>query len=371
MLLTFIIFIVVVSLLVFVHELGHFMTARRLGVTVEEFGFGFPPRIFGLRRRGTVYSLNWIPFGGFVRLKGETPGTSLDPDSFAAQSRPRRFGILAAGVLMNYLLSAVLFTAGFTVGLPSVSDTAPGSAPLKDVRPQIVSLEDGGPAAHGGLRVGDSIVAFNDRPLTSSRELKELQRENAGSPITLSVQRGQRQRTLTLSPAQSPNGDYRIGVGILDVGTLTYPFPQSIWYGLTTTVRITGDIFVSFGHLLRDLVVERTVSPDLSGPVGVVVLTGQALELGWPYLIQFTALLSVTLAVINFFPLPALDGGRALFVIIESVRRKAIDYRVESLIHAIGFYVLIALVLLVSLRDVQRLGLGDKLVENVRQIFGG
>lgn len=369
--LTFIIFIAVVSLLVFVHEWGHFLTARRLGVTVEEFGFGFPPRIVGWRRRGTLYSLNWIPFGGFVRLKGETPGTNFEPDSFAAQSRSRRFVILAAGVLMNYLLSAVLFTAGFTVGLPTASSGDPSTAQLKNVRPQIVSLEDGGPAARSGIRVGDTLVAFNEIPLTSAPELKARQQQHGGQPITLMVKRGDIQRSVMIQPAPTESGEFRIGIGILDVGTLTYPFPQSIWYGLTTTVRVTGDIFVSFGHLLRDLVVERTVSPELSGPVGVVVLTGQALELGWPYLVQFTALLSVTLAVINFFPLPALDGGRALFVIIEAVRRKAVDYRVESLIHAVGFYLLIALVLLVSLRDVQRLGLGNRLVNNVRQIFGG
>ncbi|MBI4426425.1 MAG: site-2 protease family protein [Candidatus Kerfeldbacteria bacterium] len=369
--LTFVIFILVISLLVFVHELGHFLTARRLGVAVEEFGFGFPPRLVGVRRGRTLYSLNWIPFGGFVRLKGETPGTSFEPDSFAAQSRPRRFLILAAGVLMNYLLSVVLFAAGFTIGLPTARDDARPLTKLRDVRPQIVSLEEAGPAARAGIRLGDTVVNFNGEPLHSAQELKQRQQQNGNHELTLTVRHGQTERSVAVTPAATPAGEWRIGIGILDVGTLTYPFPRSVWHGLTTTVNVTGTIFVSFGHLLRDLVVERTVSPDLSGPVGVVLLTGQAVELGVPYLIQFTALLSITLAVVNFFPLPALDGGRALFVAIEAVRRRAVDYRIESLIHAIGFYLLIALVLLVSLRDVQRFGIGDKVLENIRQVFGG
>lgn len=370
MLVTIIIFVVVISLLVFVHEFGHFIVARKLGVAVEEFGFGFPPRIAGIRRGGTTFSINWIPFGGFVRLKGETPGTSTDPDSFSAQSRVKRFAILAAGVVMNYLLAAVLLAVGFATGLPATQDAGSPGARLRDVRPRIVSIQQGSPAAQAGFSVGDVVVQADDSAITGSEDLKEFERGHGANPFALTVLRAKRELTMNVSPT-SVDGDVRIGVAILNVGTLTYPLPQALWQGVRATVNVTGQIFSSFGTLLKNLVVTRKVGEDLSGPVGIVVLTGQAYALGFGYLLQFVALLSATLAVINFFPLPALDGGRALFVLIEAVRRKAVDHRVEGLIHAIGFYILIALVLLVSLHDVQRFGIGERILDRIRNAIGG
>lgn len=370
MLLTILIFLIVISLLVFVHELGHFMTARRLGVTVEEFGFGFPPRIWGFKKRGTIYSLNWIPFGGFVRLKGETPGTNVEPDSFAAQPRHRRFAILAAGVVMNYLLTFVVFTIGLTVGIPAATSGTANDSRVRDPQPQIVSLDPTGVAAQAGLKTGDKVLRANDTPITSSTDLKTFQQTNAGQPFNLVAKRGGNELTVTLTPRQVDD-EYRIGVGIVSVGTLREPFPQSVWYGLQATIDTTGQIFSSFGTLLKDLVVERKVAQDLSGPVGIVVLTGQAVDLGFGYLLQFIGLLSATLAVVNFFPLPALDGGRALFVIIEAIRRKAVDHRIESLVHAVGFYLLLALVLLVSIHDVQRFGITSRFMDGLKTVFGG
>ncbi len=366
---TLLIFIVVISLLVFVHELGHFLAARRLGVKVEEFGFGFPPKMLGIRRGQTTYSLNWIPFGGFVRLKGETPGASNDPDSFAVQSRLKRFIILAAGVFMNYLLTIFLLTIGFSVGIPAAQDDQASISRLQHVKPQIVSLQDQSPAAIAGLKVGDTMLRANDTPITDADSLRQFEQELGDQPFRLVISRGGQERTLTLDP-ETREGEVRIGVAILNVGILSYSFPESLWQGVRATVNVTGQIFSSFGTLLKNLVVTGKVGPDLSGPVGIVVLTGQAYSLGFGYLLQFVALLSATLAVVNFFPLPALDGGRALFVLIEAVRRKAVDQRIESLIHAVGFYVLIALVLLVSLHDVQRFGLGQRIAATVRTVFG-
>lgn len=371
MLVAFILFVSVVSLLVFVHELGHFLTARRLKVGVEEFGFGFPPRMFGFKRKGTIYSINWIPFGGFVRLKGEAPGSQQEPDSFSAQTRTRRFAILAAGVAMNYALAFILLTIGFTFGIPTGVDPAsPQAQRVKNITPQVVVIEPNGPAATAGLELGDTVLRAENTPINSSDDLRRFEEGHGPNPFSLTIIRHGVEQTVSITPV-TIDAQPRIGVGIISVGTISYPFPESIWRGFEATVNTTGQVFSSFGRLLRDLVIERKVSEDLSGPVGIVSLTGQAYRLGWSYLVQFVALLSTTLAVVNFFPLPALDGGRALFVMIEAIRRKAVDQKIEGLVHAIGFYFLIALVVLVSIRDVQRLGLSSKLAESLRQLFGG
>ncbi len=366
---TFIAFVLVISLLVFVHELGHFMTARKLGVAVEEFGFGFPPRIKGIRRGATIYSINWIPFGGFVRMKGESPDAPKEPDSFSAQATGRRFAILAAGVLMNYLLAIVLFSIGFSIGLPTAVEPGANGKNISNVRTEIISTESGSPAATAGVKPGDVITAINAESIRSTEQVGKVLKENADRQVSVTVIRDKTTMTIPVIPERSSDGSYRIGVGITDVGTLSYPFPESVAQGFILTGNVTGQIFGSFGSLLRDLVIERKVSPDLSGPVGVVVLTGQAVRLGWSYLIQFIALLSVTLAVVNFFPLPALDGGRALFVLIEMVRGKAINQRVESLIHGIGFYALIALVLLISVHDLQRYDITGTISRNLSTLF--
>ncbi|MBI4092719.1 MAG: RIP metalloprotease RseP [Candidatus Kerfeldbacteria bacterium] len=366
---TLVVFVIVISILVFVHEYGHFLLARRLGVKVEEFGFGFPPRIVGFHRRGTIFSLNWIPFGGFVKLKGETPGTSHDPDSFSAQSKLRRFSILAAGVVMNYLLAMVLLAIGFSIGLPAAQNSDSPNPRIRQVRQQIINIEPNSPAGQVGLTAGDQLVKVNEIPISNSQDLKDYELKHPNEELTLVVRRRDRELTFKLTPILV-DGQPLIGVNVLGVGTLRYPFPESIWQGLRATVNVTGQIIKSFGDLLRDLVVAGRVSPDLAGPVGIVVLTGQAYDLGFAYLLQFVALLSLTLAVVNFLPLPALDGGRALFVIIEKIRGRPVDHRIEALVHAVGFYVLIGLVLLVSLRDVNRLGVAQRFIQNLRSLFG-
>ncbi len=368
--LTLLIFIIVISILVFVHELGHFLSARRLGVAVEEFGFGFPPRLIGLRRKDTIYSINWIPFGGFVKLKGETADRTSDQDSFAAQSKTRRFLILSAGVIMNYLLTIVLFTIGYSVGLPAAHDpTAPNPA-LQDIRPQVIRVEAGSPAAQAGLRVGDVIISAADTPVSNPESLKAIQEQYRDRDLPLVIRHGSSERTVIVRPTPTENDEIRIGIALLNIGHLQYPFPQSLLEGTKTTLNVTGQIFVSFGHLLRDLVVDRKVSQDVSGPVGIIVLTREAFNLGFPYLLQFVALLSATLAVINFLPFPGLDGGRALFVTIEAFRGRAVDQRIESLVHVVGFYLLIALVLLVSVRDVQKFGVGERLLDGLKNVLG-
>lgn len=367
--LTLIAFIIVISIVVFVHELGHFTAARRLGVAVEEFGFGYPPRLFGIKRGSTIYSINWIPFGGFVRMKGEAPDAPREPDSFMAQATGRRFVILAAGVLMNYLLSIVLFSLCYTIGLPTAVDSSVPKNRVSNIHAEIVSVDTGSPAASAGLKAGDQITAINARAISTTDEIRNSFQSSNGIQSSVTVIRNHATTVLAVTPARTDDGSYRIGIGIADVGTLRYPFPESILQGTMMTGNLTSQIFSSFGGLLHDLVIERKVSADLSGPVGIAVLTGQAVKLGWTYLLQFTALLSITLAVVNFFPLPALDGGRALFVIIEMIRGKPTNQRIETLVHAIGFYVLIGLVMLVSIHDVKRYDLIGGIGRSLHSLF--
>lgn len=369
--LTLILFVVVLSFLVFIHEFGHFTAARRLGVHVEEFGFGFPPRLFGIKRGATIYSLNAIPFGGFVRLKGENGDQAQDPDSFSAAPLPRRAIIIVAGVLMNFVLTIVLLTFSLMAGLPTpAAQTLPG-AKVKDIRVTVTALTETGPAARAGLKPGDVIAEANGQRIRTDAELRSIIEGSLSSPLNLTYQRSDLTHEATLLPEDlDASGKGKIGVGLETYATASYPPHWALANGVRLTVELAWKIVVSFTGFLKDLVVHQQVSPDVAGPVGIAVIIGQVAELGIFALLQFVALLSLSLAVINVLPFPALDGGRLLFLGIEAVRGgRPVNRRIEAWIHNIGFIVLITFILLVSVQDVQRFSIGAKIRDSVRSIF--
>src|SRR3989338_7691589 len=374
MLLTIIIFILVLSILVFAHELGHFMMARKFGVKAEEFGFGFPPRLFGFYKNnqgdwryvfggreitdcpGTVYSLNWLPLGGFVKIKGENGEGEKEPDSFAARPVWQRAIILSAGVVVNIILAMVLIIAGFMMGLPqSLEGGLDARAQISDRKIQIVEVLGGSRAQSAGLKIGDTIVSIDNNKFYSFEELQGYVNSKIGLELNYKIERGRETLDKPITPALMPEtGKGGIGVAISETGIVSYPWYLAIWQGVKTTFILTWVIITAFYELLKGLIFGQGVTADLAGPVGIAALTGQVARLGFVYLMQFTALLSINLAVINFFPFPALDGGRVLFLVIEKIKRGPVKREVEGLIHNLGFALLMILVLIVTFRDVAK-----------------
>ena len=368
---TIILFIVVLSLLVFVHELGHFLMAKRMGMKVEEFGFGFPPRLFGIRRGGTDYSVNWIPLGGFVKIKGESGDHKHDHDSFASKKAWKRFVVLIAGVTMNVVLAAMLLSIGFMAGLPSVVyEALPDNAVVTDESILIMSVLDGSPAAEAGFTAGDEIVSIDSQVFEYDIEAREyIQAEGLGGVSVVVEKTDGTHRTYDVSSTYLEEIEKDgLGIGFVSTGIVSYPFFSAIGHGVTSTVTITYEVAKAFYQLIRNLIVRQEVGIELSGPVGIAVMTGEVAALGLIYLLQFTAILSINLAIINVFPFPALDGGRILFLIIEKLRGRAVDERVEAVVHNTGFLLLMFLVVLVTFRDF--LTFGDQILGALKDVIG-
>jgi regulator of sigma E protease len=376
MFLTVVTFFIVLSVLVLAHELGHFAMARKFGVKAEEFGLGFPPRAFGIYKndqgqwkfiRGskevfdspkTIYSINWLPLGGFVKIKGENGEDQVEPDSFASKKIWQRAFMLSAGVVMNIVLAAVLISFGFMIGLPQSLDGQLNShANVSDKKIQIMQVMENTPAALAGLKIGDTIVAIDNQSFANYQELQSYVSSGIGKNLNYKIKRGQDLIEAGITPKlMSETNRGGIGIAITETGIVSYPWYLAIFEGIKMTLLLTWAIIVAFYELIKGLILGHGVTADLSGPVGIATLTGQVARMGLTYLLQFTALLSINLAVINFFPFPALDGGRILFLIIEKIKRSPVKREVEGAIHNIGFALLMLLVLIVTVRDVARFG---------------
>ncbi|HDN79919.1 MAG TPA: RIP metalloprotease [Chloroflexi bacterium] len=337
--------IVILSIAVLAHEFGHFLLAKRAGIKVEEFGIGFPPRILKLAERdGTIYSLNAIPFGGFVRILGEDDPTVKG--GFASQPKRVRSLVLLAGPAMNVLLGVVLFTAAFMSGYP---------APLYKVK--VVEVAPGSPAAKAGLKAGDIILSVDGNSLQKPSELSDYTREHLGEEITLLVKRGEEEFQLTLVPRPKPppnEGPMGIVIGMATTRKRA-SLPEALLLSLHSTVIIFL-LMLSIPFLaLMGKVPLSELRPV--GPVGAtrlaVDMAQQSVTTGWwfPFLI-FMGFLNVALAEANLLPIPGLDGGRLLFVVLEAIRGKRVDYRRESWVHMVGFLILIALMVIVTYFDV-------------------
>jgi len=385
MLSTIIIFVLVLSVLVFAHELGHFFTARRLGVKAEEFGFGFPPRAIGWYKnsagkwrrvignvsseslaasenvnlnpgkKATIYSLNWLPIGGFVKIKGENGEGQEENDSFVSKNIGRRVIILVAGVVMNIVLAWFLFAGGYMIGMPQSADDLGKRAQVGEAQVMIASVMPNSPAATAGLKDGDAVLRINNVAISSEKALQDAVAASAGQEATLLVKREGSEQTLKVTPVSKDGGRATIGVSIFSAGLVRYPFFDAIWQGAKTTVWTLGQIFAAFYNLFADIFSGHKVGDQFAGPVGIAEVTGQAARLGFSYLLQFTALLSLNLAVLNILPFPALDGGRILFLLIEKAKGRPVRREVEAVIHNIGFLLLIALVIFITYKDIIKL----------------
>ena len=373
MFITIIAFVGVLSLIVFFHELGHFWTARKFGVKSEEFGLGFPPRAIGLYRdqekkwkkvigakevtdaSDTIYSLNWIPLGGFVKIKGEDGDQSGDPDSFGAQKIWKRAVILLAGVTMNIITAVILTSIGFAIGLPQVLGEENAHAIVTNQQVQIVDVMTDSPAAKAELKTGDVILSVNGQVIQKSEELQNIVDATKDQLATYQIKReGETIFKEIVAELRPETGRGGIGVGISNTGLVRYPFYLSFWYGLKEVFWLTVAIVMAFGQLLYGIFVGNGVSAEVAGPVGIAAMTGQVAHMGFVYLLQFTVMLSVNLAIINAFPFPALDGGRLFFLLIEKIKGSPVKQEFEAVVHNLGFAFLMILVVLVTFKDVSR-----------------
>ena len=352
MIITIVAFLVVLAVLIIVHELGHFTTAKAFGVKVEEFGVGFPPRLFSIKRGETKYSLNAIPLGGFTKMAGE-----VDPEassrSLASKSTGVRILVLSAGSLMNALLPLLLFSIAFMVP----HDVVTGQIMIKEVLPN-------SPAAMAGIQPGDTIVSINGKTLNSTIDLSREIQLDLGKEITMTIKRGDSHtEEVQLIPRwRPPEGQGATGIVVATVNPTIVSKYEPFWRAIPMGIKECIETFVLFKNAIFSLLI-GTVAFQVGGPVAIAQITGEAAKAGFSPLLEFTAFLSINLAIINIFPLPALDGGRIVFVLLEWVRRgKRISPKTEGLIHGIGFALLMAAILAITYQDIIRIISGESFI---------
>jgi regulator of sigma E protease len=372
--LTIIVFILILGVLVFVHELGHFLVARRNGIKAEEFGFGFPPRIFGyyknektgkwkfvkggkeIKSENTLYSVNWFPIGGFVKIKGENGDEEKDEDSFASKSAWTRIKVLLAGVLMNFILAWVLLSCTFLLG------TYQDVTGLHDPNAKVLAegIEDNSPAQMMGMHIGDVLISGGSGvQFHTVTDVQDYVNNNKGKEITLVVERGKKLLTLSGVPrVDNAQGQGALGLSnIGEVVTVRYSLLGSLWNGL---VEI-GNIFLLMFFVIKELFSGNHAGLTVTGVVGIASYTGQIIPLGFSFLLRFAAILSVNLGFINALPIPALDGGRILFILIEKIKGSPVNQRTEQIFHTVGFFVLITLMIVVTYFDLIRIDILGKI----------
>ncbi len=359
MIITLLVFILILGILVFVHELGHFLAAKRAGVRVEEFAFGFKPRIWGKKIGETIYGINAIPLGGYVKLYGEDKKEKGDR-AFNNKSKPARASILVAGTLMNFILAWVIFSIIYGIGFEPIMPDMDKIAFARVVDPvKIVTVAKGSPAEAQGLKSGDMITAIEGNKTASSMDTILAISRYLDKPITISLERDHQTLTVPITPRKNPPKDQgAIGVTLSGgkIGTTWYKAPV---VGFLVSGKLAGMSIGAFGSFIKNLFVKQEVSEDVTGIVGIGAITGMVRRLGFIYLIQFVALISTSLAVINLFPIVPFDGGHLMILGIEAVRKKKLkDIQVQWM-GAIGLAFILLLFLVVTYHDVIRFGIWD------------
>lgn len=349
MLITIVSFFIMLSLLVLVHELGHFIVAKRSGIKVEEFGLGYPPRLLTVWNHGdTAYTINAIPFGGFVRMPGEDDPNV--PGGFAAKSKRTRLGVLFAGPIMNFVLATLVFTVSFVAGLPeATAETV-----------TIAGVSQNSPAAIAGLQAGDQIRSMDGQPVTMLSQFIQQTQEKKGQLVTLGIDRKGQQLSISLMPrVNPPQGQGAMGLamnGEVTAWTVKRLSPgQAFLRGAEQTGNV---VFLTVSAPV--LLLRGSISPEAArpvGPVGIARMTGdaaqRAVDSGWWFpILQLTAFISAALGITNLLPFPALDGGRIFFILIETIRGKRVDPRKEGTIHLVGLAILLMLMFLVTFQDI-------------------
>jgi len=350
---TLVLFIATFTLIVAVHEFGHFASARLLGMKVLEFAFGFPPRLWGIRRGETEYTINWIPFGGFVRILGQDDfsiqqeGTG-DPRSFTSKPWWAQAIVLAAGVFMNFVLAIFIITVAYAVGAATV--------PTGDVR--VIEVRQGSPAAAAGFQVGDVVVDVDGTPIHTPTAMQTITNRAAqkSQEITVDLKRNGEELAVKAVPrADPPAGEGALGVLLDGVqAPVALSLPQAFAQSAGLVRDVVAQIVALPGQLIAQRAAPTAGAPVVGGPIEIFRVTGQVAAQGLPALLLLIGVLSVNLGVINIIPFPGLDGGRLFFVLLGALLRRRLPPQVEAAIHAVGFVLLIGLLIVVSFSDIRR-----------------
>jgi regulator of sigma E protease len=367
MLVTIIVFLLILSILVLIHEAGHFFVAKFFGIKVEEFGFGLPPRIFGKKFGETLYSINWLPIGGFVKLYGEDEagGGSIklkqkeikgdESRAFFAKPVWQRALVIFAGVFMNFVLAVVIISVLFSVvGVQMPGNKVTVNVVVKDA-----------PAAKAGIKVGDTIVSVDKTSVTSAEQLATYAENHLGKKLDLKVSSQKLGiRNLVVTPRKVyPTNEGPMGIEIGQSVVLEkYPWYQAPFVGTWEALQQSWLIVSGLVMLVIQLFTKGVVPQSVAGPIGIAQLTGIVIGIGPAAVLSLISLLSLNLAIINILPIPALDGGRLFFILIEGIFRKKVDAKIEGYTHMIGMIVLLTLIALITLHDLFRILTGQPII---------
>jgi len=351
------VFIIILAILVLIHELGHFLAAKKNGVLVEEFGFGFPPRVWGIKMGETLYSINLLPIGGFVKLFGEEyheedakrSSGKLPSRAFINKTPAQKAFIIIAGVLGNFLLAWVLISYLFTQGVPTPTDKI-----------VVEDVSKNSPAQIAQIKSGDIInrisVDGTAYPIRSIQDIGAYSNKFAGRDVVFSVKSGDKEKDITMVPRVSPpKGEGPLGITLTSYVEKKYVWYKAPFYGLVHSFAITHKIVTELGNAAFNFFTFQKTNVDVAGPIGIAQYTGQAIRFGNNAVLELMALLSLNLAVINILPLPALDGGRLMFVVYEWVTKRRVNKNIERYVNMIGMASLLLLAAAITISDVLKL----------------
>jgi regulator of sigma E protease len=347
--------IFVFGVLIFIHEFGHFLMAKRNGVRVEKFSFGFGPKIWGKKVGETEYLVSAVPLGGYIKMAGDEPretrkGTA---DEFLSKTCGQRARIIAFGPILNYLLAFFIFSIIFVIGSPTITT-------------RVGEVLDDYPAEAAGVKKDDLVLAVEGERVQQWQEMAEIIHQNTEGKITLDVQRNDKVYKIKVKPRVEEHQDLfgqKIKIALIGIypsdetAAIKYPIGKSFYKGAEKLLSLTGLTY----RALWFMVIRRISFKDsLTGPIGIFYFTGEAARLGFIYLLNLMGILSMSLAIFNFLPLPVLDGGHLFFLLLEKIRRKPVSVRVQEVATQAGVIILIGLMLFVFYNDLARFGLWDK-----------
>jgi len=352
--------------LAILHEYGHFLAAKKFGVKVEEFGIGYPPRLFGKKFKDTIYSINLLPFGAFVKILGEDD-RSNDPNSFNSKPFWKKSLIILAGVISFWLVAIVILSVVMWLGVPTIiEDGEKGN--FTDLKVQIIGIAPDSPAQQAGLLIGDAIKEFSiHSPLPQSsaraqfsisgtKEVQDLISQNKGKEITLTIQRAGKTMDISLTPrVNPPESEGAIGIALARTALKSYPWYWAPIEGTKATGLLTVSVLEGWGVALERLVKKQPTGVQIMGPVGIFGLFAQTSQMGVSYFLQFIAIISIYIAVFNILPIPMVDGGKFLFLVIEKIRKKPMNLKTENSINMAFFTLLIMIMFFVTIKDIAQL----------------